>query len=61
VNPLVSVVMCVRNVEKYINECLKSILAQPCTDFEIVIVDDMSNDNTGNIIDRFGDRRIKYF
>jgi len=57
----VSIVMTVRNVEKYIANCIMSILDQTFNDFEIVIIDDMSNDNTKNIIGKFDDRRIKYF
>jgi glycosyltransferase involved in cell wall biosynthesis len=57
----VSVVMCVRNVEKYIFGCIQSILNQSFSDFELVIIDDMSVDRTKNILEEFGDRRIKYF
>ena len=59
--PSVSVVMTVRNVEKYIANCIKSILDQTFNNFEIVIIDDMSNDNTNNIIEKFNDKRIKCF
>ena len=57
----VSVLMCVRNVEKYIGNCIKSILEQGFTDFEVIIVDDLSNDRTQSIIEKFNDKRIKYF
>ena len=57
----VSVVVCVRNVEKYISECIRSILDQTFSDFEIVIIDDMSSDTTKNIIKKFGNKRIRYF
>jgi glycosyltransferase involved in cell wall biosynthesis len=57
----VSVVMCVRNVEKYIDSCLESILNQTFTDFEIIIIDDMSDDNTNSIIGKLHDKRIKCF
>jgi len=53
--------VCVRNVEKYISECIESILDQTFSDFEIVIIDDMSSDNTKNIIEKFDDKRIRYF
>jgi len=59
--PSVSIVMTVKNVENYIARCIKSILDQAFNDFEIVIIDDMSNDNTKNIIEKFDDKRIKYF
>jgi hypothetical protein len=37
----VSVVMCVRNVEKYIGNCIRLILDQTFNDFEIVMIDDL--------------------
>jgi len=46
------------NSEKFINKCLDSILNQTFTDYEIVIVDDMSTDNSVNIIKEYKDKRI---
>lgn len=60
-NPNVSVVLCVRNEEKYIGDCIMSILSQTYEDFEVIIVDDMSNDHTQTIIKEFDDERIRYF
>lgn len=60
-NQTVSVLICVRNVEKYVGDCIRSILNQTFTEFEIVIIDDDSNDKTKNIIESFQDKRIKYF
>jgi len=58
----VSVLMCVRNVEKYIGNCIKSILDQTFADFEIVVIDEYdSNDKTRKIIENFKDERIRYF
>jgi len=51
----------VRNVEKYISNCIKSILNQTFNDFEIVIIDDMSDDSTKTIIENFDDKRIRYY
>ena len=59
-NPDVSVVMCARNAEKYIGSCISSILNQTFQNFEIVLVDDMSSDNTANIVTKFNDKRIRY-
>lgn len=53
--------MCVYNVEKYIRGCIKALLNQTIKDFEIVIVDDGSTDNTRKIIEDFDDKRIRYF
>ena len=46
------------NSEKYIKDCLESILNQTFTDFDIVIADDLSTDNSVEIIKSFDDKRI---
>ena len=56
--PLVSVVMSVFNGEKYLHESINSILQQTFTDFEFIIVDDGSSDNTCRIIQSYDDPRI---
>ena len=53
--PLVSVIVAAYNVEKYLGECLKSILAQDYDNFEVIVVDDASTDNTASIIDGYQD------
>jgi glycosyltransferase involved in cell wall biosynthesis len=57
----VSVLVTVRNVEQYIDYCLTSLLDQTFNDFEIIVVDDASNDNTKEKIEKFSDKRIRYF
>ena len=57
--PLISVVLPVYNVEKYIKEALQSIFNQTFQNFEIIIIDDCSTDNTLKEIDFFKDNRIK--
>jgi glycosyltransferase involved in cell wall biosynthesis len=59
--PLVSVVMPAYNAAKYIVGAIESVLAQSYRNFELVIVDDGSTDNTGDIVSGFKDDRIKYF
>ena len=58
-----SVIVPVYNVEKYLNECIDSILSQSFTDFELILVDDGSNDLSGKICDDYAqkDNRVKVF
>lgn len=57
---LISVVVPVYKVEKYLNRCVDSILAQTFTDFELILVDDGSPDNCGDICEEYAkkDNRI---
>lgn len=48
-----SVLIPVYNTEKYLEECLQSVLKQTYQDFEIIVVDDGSTDNSGAICDNF--------
>lgn len=59
---LVSVIMPTYNCAKFIAETLDSIKAQTYTNWEVVIVDDCSTDNTKEIVDKYiaEDSRIKY-
>lgn len=49
--PLLSIIVPVYNVEKYLQECLDSIFAQTFTDYELILVDDGSSDNCPRICD----------
>lgn len=57
---LISVIVPVYNVEKYIRECLDSIVNQTYKNLQIILVDDGSTDNSGKICDEFAkkDSRI---
>lgn len=59
--PFVSVLMPAYNEQKHIGEAIKSILEQTYTNFEFVIINDCSKDNTKEIIKKFAkkDKRIK--
>ena len=48
---VVSIVVPVYNVEKYLERCVKSIAAQTYKDIEIILVDDGSNDKSGLMCD----------
>lgn len=52
----VSVVVPVYNVEKYLEECLESLIAQTLSDIEIILVDDGSTDSSGGICDQYANR-----
>lgn len=57
----VSIIVPVYQVEKYIRQCIDSILAQTFMDFELILVDDGSKDNSGKICDEYAekDKRIR--
>jgi glycosyltransferase involved in cell wall biosynthesis len=57
-DPVVSVLMSVYNGEKYIATAIDSILGQTFSDFELIIIDDGSTDDTVNIINSYSDDRI---
>ncbi|MCR4888556.1 MAG: glycosyltransferase [Ruminococcus sp.] len=58
---LISVIVPVYNMEKYLNKCVNSILEQTYKNLEIILVDDGSKDSSGDMLDDLGkkDARIK--
>lgn len=58
---LISVIIPCYNSEKWIKECLQSVINQVYKNLEIIVVDDGSTDNTAQIIRNFTDNRLKYF
>lgn len=58
--PLVSIIVPVYNVEKYLDRCIKSILNQDYHNIEVLLVDDGSTDKSGDICDKYTvDSRVK--
>ena len=59
--PKISVIMSVYNTEKYLTEAIESILNQTFNDFEFIIIDDHSTDNSSTIIKKYQnkDKRMK--
>ena len=55
----VSVIIPVHNSEKYILECINSVINQTYKNLEIIVVDDKSTDDSVNIIKNIKDKRIK--
>lgn len=55
----VSVILCVYNEEKFVRKAIESVLSQSLSDFEFIIVNDGSTDDTLNIISSYDDERIR--
>jgi glycosyltransferase involved in cell wall biosynthesis/ADP-heptose:LPS heptosyltransferase/tetratricopeptide (TPR) repeat protein/ubiquinone/menaquinone biosynthesis C-methylase UbiE len=60
-NPLVSIIVTAYNAADYISRTIESILIQSYRNFEIIVVDDGSTDNTADIVRGFKNEPIKYF
>jgi glycosyltransferase involved in cell wall biosynthesis len=59
--PLISVVIPAFNHEQFVGYAIESVLGQTCQDFELVIVNDGSTDDTEGVIQGYGDGRIRYY
>lgn len=51
--PQISVVIPMYNVEKYVGECLDSLLCQTFQDFEVIVVDDCSTDGSRDVVEKY--------
>ena len=55
-SPFFSIVMPVYNVEEYLPQAVESVLAQTFSDFELILVDDCSPDNSGALCDAYAQK-----
>ena len=60
-NDLVSIIMPSYNTAKYIRDSIQSVLDQTYENWELIIVDDCSTDNTDEVINSFRDYRIRFY
>ena len=58
-NPVFSIVIPLYNKEKYIKRAINSVLKQTFHNFEIIVVNDASTDNSLSIVQNIKDKRIK--
>jgi glycosyltransferase involved in cell wall biosynthesis len=59
--PRVSVIMNVRNGAPTLTEAIDSVLAQTYADWELIVWDDRSTDNSAEVVHRYSDARVRYF
>ena len=61
--PLISIIVPIYNVEQYVDKCIQSILNQTYQNFEVLMINDGSPDNSGSICQEYADRdsRFRYF
>ena len=58
--PQVSIIIPLYNKAEHVQKTIGSVLDQTLQDFEIIVVDDGSTDESGKLVSRMNDRRIKY-
>jgi len=60
-NPELSVCIATYNYGRFLRQCIDSILNQSFTDFELIVCDNASSDDTNDIIQSYSDKRIRYY
>ena len=60
---MISIIVPVYNAEKYLHQCVNSVLSQTFTDFELLLINDGSTDGSGAICDEYAaiDARVRVF
>lgn len=53
--PLITIIIGIYNCERYLSECIQSVIEQDYTNLEIILIDDGSKDNSGKIVDKYAD------
>lgn len=61
IHPRISVIVCTYNEAGFLKDCMSRVIAQSFSDFELIVLDDGSRDNTADIVASCCDNRIKYF
>jgi len=56
----VSIIIALKNTKSFLKKCLDSIVNQTISDFEILVIDDNSDEKSDGLIKNFNDERIKY-
>ena len=60
-SPLVSILVNCYNGERYLNQCINSIINQSYKNWELIFWDNCSTDNSSKIIKNYKDKRVKIF
>ena len=62
-SPILAIIVPVYNVERFLRDCIESILCQTFSDYDLLLVDDGSTDHSGQICDEYASRdsRIRVF
>ena len=59
ITPKVSIILPARNEERYLAKCLDSLIDQDYQNYEIIVIDDSSEDSTGEIIAEYAKKKFK--